>query len=306
MLFRSSRHRAAPHQPEVGSILPEAKTGALRDQAIGEILRNAKGLSPVHLEQILEHQREHGGRFGEAAISLGIVSREDVMWALSQQFHYHYAAHVAEGVHEDLVMAKRPFSEDMEIFRDLRSHLTLGVLAPKAERRALALVSADVGDGKTFICANLALAFSQLLGRTLIVDADMRAPRMHELFGVEADSGLSSILAGRSDAGVIHAALGLPNLYLLPAGTVPPNPLELLHRPAFALLIQEMLKKFDHVFVDTPAAACGSDGRMIASTCGAAVIVGRKNMTRTSLLQTLASQLSKGPTTIAGVVMNEF
>lgn len=286
--------------------MPHAAAGAVRDRSIGEIIRSAKGLSLLQIEQILTHQREHGGQFGEAAIALGLVSRDDVMWALSQQFHYHYAPQVSEHVHADLVMAKRPFSEDMEIFRDLRSHLTLGALAPKAERRALSVVSADVGDGKSFISANLALAFSQLLGRTLIVDADMRAPRMHELFGIDNDVGLSTILAGRSDAGVIHLALGLPNLYVLPAGTVPPNPLELLHRPAFALLIKEMGNKFDYVFVDTPAAATGSDARMIASTCGAALIIGRKNKTRASKLQTLAAHLSKGATTVAGVVMNEF
>lgn len=306
MLFRSSLNPFSRNKLEEGSTLPEAKAGAVHDRPIGQIIRRAKGLSDLQIEQILEHQREHGGRFGEAAITLGLVSREDVMWALSQQFHYHYAPHVSECVHEDLVMAKRPFSEDVEIFRDLRSHLTLGVLAPKAERRALSVISADVGDGKTFISANLALAFSQLLGRTLIVDADMRAPRMHQLFGVDTDLGLSTILAGQSDSAVIHSALGLPNLYLLPAGMVPPNPLELLHRPAFALLIQEMLNKFDYVFVDTPAAASGSDARMIASICGAALIIGRKNKTRASMLQTLAPQLSKGAATVAGVVMNEF
>ena len=206
-------------------------------------------------------------------------------------------------------MANAPFSDEVECFRDLRTQLLMGVLSPTHGRRALAVVSPEVGDGKTFILSNLAVAFSQLRGRTLLVDGDMRNPRLHKVFNIDNTHGLSSILSGRiqgGDINVIRPVAELPNLYMLPVGAVPPNPLELVHQAGFDLLIQELLTKFDTVLVDTPAAVHGSDCRIIASKCGAALIISRKDKTHTDRLQTLVSQLSKGPTMLAGVMFNSF
>jgi capsular exopolysaccharide synthesis family protein len=182
----------------------------------------------------------------------------------------------------------------------------MGVLAPAQGRRALSIISPDVGDGKTFIAANLAVAFSQLRGRTLIVDADMRNPRLHEVFNIENNIGLSSILSGRTQGNVIRQIAELPNLYFLPVGAVPPNPSELVQQAGFDLLIQELMNKFDNVLVDTPAASHGSDARMIAAKCGAALIVSRKDKTHSATLQKLMSQLAKGPTLVAGVMFNVY
>ena len=300
MLLRSTRPDG--EKPD----FVETQTDAVHDRAIGEIIRCAKDLTFDQVDLALTYQREHGVRFGDAAIAVGIAGPEDVMWALSQQFHYHYAPHLTNHLHEELVMANRPFSDEVEIFRDLRSHLKMTVLAPEEDRRAIAVVSSDIGDGKTFISANLAIAFSQLPGRTLIVDADMRSPRLHKVFGRENNAGLSTLLIGRSEANVIRPVTALPNLYMLPCGAEPPNPSELVQHPAFGLLMKELTSKFDYIVVDTPAAAHGSDARVIAAKCGAALVVGRKNKTRASNLQMLSAQLSKGPAKVAGVVMNEF
>jgi chain length determinant protein tyrosine kinase EpsG len=279
----------------------------LQDGTIGEILRQAKGLANEQVERIVHHQRKHRVRFGEAAIALGMATREDVMRALSQQYRYHYAPNVGDKVERELVVARQPFSDDVESFRDLRSHLMMGVLAADQERRALAVVSADVGDGKTFIAANLAVAFSQLPGgRTLIIDTDMRTPRLHTVFGVDNGAGLSGILAGRAEANVIRPVAELPNLYLMPVGAVPPNPTELLQAPTFAMLMRELVSKFDYVLVDTPAAAHGSDARVIAARCGAALVIGRRNRTRAESLRRLMGHLGKGPAKVAGVVMNDY
>lgn len=278
----------------------------LPERPIGEILRINRKLSPAQVEQILEHQSKWGMRFGDAAVALGHAQRDDVLWALSQQFHYPYAAESTGDHHEELYMANEPFSDDVEMFRDLRSHLLMTVMASPDLRPALAIVSANVGDGKTFIAANLAVAFSQLPGRTLIVDADMRSPRLHKVFGLENNAGLSSILSGRAEPNVIRPVSTLPNLYMLPVGTVPPNPLELVQRSAFGRLVQELTAKFDYVLIDTPAAAHGSDARLVASRAGAALMVGRKNATQTKPAQKLVAQLTKSGVQLAGVVLNEF
>ena len=278
----------------------------IQDTSLGEILRRANKLDSDSIPAILHHQREHGLRFGDAAIALGFAKRDDVLWALSQQFHYPYMDPVGHGeFHSELVMANDPFSDDVESFRDLRSHLLMTVLSPSDTRHALAVVSADIGDGKTFTAANLAVAFSQLPGRTLIVDCDMRSPRLHELFGIENSFGLSSVLSGRSEPNVIRPVPSLPNLFVLPVGTVPPNPLELLQRNAFSLLVKEVCNRFDYVLFDTPAAAHGSDARLIAARAGAALVVSRRNKSHTLAVQRLTNHLIKASVAMAGVVMND-
>lgn len=294
----SRAERSADNAQDAGS--------SVLDRSIGDFLRESRNLTDEEIERILAHQRAEGIRFGEAAVDLRLASSEDVLWALSQQFHYPYAQDDNLQFDEELVAAIDPFGEQAEAFREIRSQLMLDVLSPDQPRRALTVLSPDSGDGKTFFAANLAIAFSQLGGRTLLVDADMRTPRQHQLFRVPNELGLSSILAGRTDANAIHHVIDLPSLYVLPVGTVPPNPLELVQRPAFSLLVRELLAKFDHVIVDTPAAAHGADARVLAAKCGAALVMGRRGSTRVKAMQSLLHALAGTPARVAGVMLNEY
>lgn len=296
------------HGPAGDAALPNVQDGGSHvvDRSIGDLLREARGLTPAQIEQILAYQKGHGVAFGEAAVALKLASRDDILWALAKQFHYPYAsASAASSLNPELVTALDPFDEASEMFRDVRAQLLMGVMAPDLPRRALAVLSPNVGDGKTYFAANLAVAFSQLGGRTLLIDADMRTPRQHLLFNVQARAGLSSILAGRTEEDVIHELPSLPGLFLLPAGTVPPNPLELVQRPAFALLLQEVCAKFDHVIIDSPAASHGADARVLASFSGMALIIGRRDHSRMDSIGRLSTQLSKAHIRLAGVVINE-
>lgn len=278
----------------------------VHDRQIGDIIRDLRNLTPDQVERIAKHQREKGLRFGEAAVALGFASTDDVLFALAQQFHYPYAPDAQKKLNPELVMLNRPFSAEAEAFRGIRSQVMLRVFDEREPRRALAVVSPDSGDGKTYFAANLAVSLAQLGGRTLVVDADLRGPRLHEVFGVDGRAGLSGILSGRAEAKVIQMAHGMSNLFVLPVGIVPPNPVELVERPAFSLLMRELTSKFDHVIVDTPAAKYGSDAYVIGVRCGAVVVLARKNQSRAAELQDLVHYLSDGPTTLAGVVMNEF
>jgi protein-tyrosine kinase len=118
--------------------------------------------------------------------------------------------------------------------------------------------------------------------------------------------GLSGILTGRQEASIIHQVPDMPTLFLLPVGVTPPNPLELVERPAFKKLLRELLAKFDHVIVDTPAATRGSDAAVIAARCGAALVVARKDKSRLSGLHKLVSALNDSPAQMAGLVINEY
>ena len=298
---------STPREAEPAAAPRSGRRTETTDRAIGAIIAEQRGLSPDQIERILAYQRERGLRFGEAAIALGFASTEDVLYALSQQFHYPYAAEEQRRASPELIALNQPFSAQAEAFRAVRSQLTMRLAAEAVgERRAIAVVSPEGQDGKTFFAANLAITLAQLGDRTLVVDADLRGPRQHEVFGIDNTVGLSGVLSGRTEAKVIQPVPGVNNLYVLPVGITPPNPLELVERPAFGLLMRELLSRFEHVVVDTPAAIYGSDAAVIAARCGAALVIARQGRSRLSELQDLVATLSEGPARLAGVVMNEF
>ncbi|TBO30195.1 polysaccharide biosynthesis tyrosine autokinase [Aquabacterium lacunae] len=277
------------------------------ERTIGEIISQANSLTAEQIEKVLAYQREHGVRFGEAAVALGLASSDDVLWALAQQFHYPYSQDSAKGLHPDLVVANQPFSEQAEGFRTIRSHLIMKLFSdPDQPKQAISVISPDTGDGKSYFAANVAAAFSQLSGKTLLIDADMRNPRQHEIFGLsDKGAGLSTILSGRAASNVIHHVRELPSLYVLPVGVVPPNPLELVERPAFGLLIRELLAKFDRIIVDTPAASLGADYAVIAAKCGAAVMMARRDKSNLHVMQNLSSTARIGQVNLVGVILND-
>lgn len=276
------------------------------DRTIGGIIRETHQLTQEQIEQISEVQRENGIRFGEAAIKLGLVTEADVLFALSQQFNYPYPPENRRKDQRELVAASQPFGKQAEAFRAIRSQLMMRTFNPSEPKRALAVTSPDTGDGKTFFVANLGVVLAQIGGRTLVVDANLRSPRLHELFNLPNTSGLTGILSGRQEENVIYQAPDIPSLFVMPVGVIPPNPLELLERPAFRLLMTELLKKFDHVVIDTPAGSIGSDALVVAARSGAVMTIARKNKTHTRGLHSLIEQLGETTAKLTGVVMNEF
>ncbi len=114
------------------------------ERSIGEIIKQANNLAPDQIESILKYQRDNGVRFGEAAVALGMASSDDVLWALAQQFHYPYPQDATQGFHPDLVVANKPFTDQAEAFRTMRSHLIMKLYSQTDQpRQALAVLSAD-------------------------------------------------------------------------------------------------------------------------------------------------------------------
>lgn len=301
---RAKSRKAATAAPETSS------------RSIGDIMREARHLSDAQMAQILAYHRERGTRFGEAAVALGLATPDDVMHALSVQFNYPYASEERRHRNPELVMLNQPFSPQAEAFRGLRAQILLRTkrntgaqqaTAATPPRRAVAVISPNSGDGKTYFAANLAVSLAQLGERVVIVDGDLRGPRIHDVFSMSnPSSGLSGLLSGRRGEQVIKPVTGVPNLFVLPVGTSPPNPLELIEGAAFGLLLHELLAKFDHVIVDTPAAVFGADAAVIATRCGSAIVVAREGRTRVTELQDLVGNFTSGATDMIGVVMNEY
>lgn len=274
----------------------------LRRRLLGAYLRDAGKLSDEDIVRVCACQEARRLRFGEAAVALKLATPADVRAALATQFDYPSGA---EGLAAELVLVADPFGAQAEAFRELRSRLLLEAL-PESAPLALAVLSAHAGEGRTYVAANLAVAFSQLGARTLLIDADLRGARLDRLLGAESGTGLSHVLAGFADAAdAVQRVDAIGNLWFMPAGALPPNPAELLQRPSFEALLDVLKQKFDHVVLDTSAASRGPDCRVVAARCTASVLVARRNASRFDDLDRLVGALERGPARIAGVVMNE-
>lgn len=286
----------APRSP-----IEAAPAGPGGMRPIGEIIRAVRPLTDSDVAHILVVQRRMNVRFGEAAVALDLVSQADVLWALSQQFNYPYALD-GQGPHKTaLIAATDPYSPQAEAFRDLRSRILASDAA--GERTPLAVVSPDAGDGRTYVAANLAVAFSQLGERTLLVDGNLRAPALHHLFGLRERPSLADLLNGRRPAKPFDRSADIPGLSVMQVGAPPPNPLELLQQPLFSVLLRELQREFDRVIVDTPPARLCADARVIAATCGQAVLVGRNGSTEARTMNLLVDRLRRTQAEIAGVVL---
>lgn len=274
-------------------------------RSIGAILIDTGRLTPEAAERILKLQKEQGLRFGDAAIQLGLLTEADIQRALSRQYEYPYLMPGDDRVSEEVVAAFKPFSPIVEQLRALRSQLMLRWIDAEAGHKTLAVVSAGRGEGRSFTAANLAVVFSQLGERTLLIDADLRNPRQHQLFNLENRIGLSSVLAGRAElAESIVRIPGLIDLSVLPAGATPPNPQELLSRPLFNALIATAQGLYDIVVVDTPAGGETADCQAIAARTRGALVVARKDISLAPKVQALVSSLQHAGVAVVGSVLN--
>ena len=280
------------------------------DRSIGAILIDAGRLSPADAESILRFQKQHGGRFGDAAVELGLLSREDIRFALARQFDYPCLTAGDPDSGRDprpdgsLVAAYRPDVRIVEQLRGLRSQLMLRWFEAARAGKALAVVGASRREGRSFIAANLAVVFSQLGERTLLIDADLRSPAQHRLFRLDGRAGLSELLSGRAGAEAMVRIPGLRALSVLPAGALPPNPQELLGRPAFGELLQAACRDYDVVLLDTPAAGEYADALTLAARAGGALLVARQDHASLPAFASLAAGLGR-TCTVVGSVLND-
>ncbi|MDF3009230.1 MAG: putative non-specific protein-tyrosine kinase EpsG-like protein [Burkholderiales bacterium] len=273
---------------------------------IGAILMAEGKLTEPEAEQVLKRQRELGWRFGEAAIELNFITNTDLREALAKQYEFPYLASGPEGVSRELIAAWDPFHPAVEELRRVRTQLLIRWFDPGAGRRTLAVASACAREGRSFVAANLAVVFSQLGQRTLLIDADFRAPRQQSIFNVADRFGLSSALSGRADLSVAVPVTGLAGLAVLPSGPVPPNPLELLSRPGFAALLAKAQSEYDFIIIDTPPVTEYADAQCVAFRTGDAMLVSRKDHTRMADTEQAVRDLTEGNARVVGTLINAY
>jgi len=261
-------------------------------------------LTEEQVARVVELQNSAHIRFGEAAVRLGLLTEQNVQAVLSKQFNYATALTSTESLDKSLDIALAPFGMEAEAIRQIRAELSIRL--SDQEKISLAIVSTAEGEGKSYLAASLALAFSQMGKRTLLIDADMRSPKQHLLFGLENKTGLSTMLAGRTEISAGGLAEGFPHLHVLNAGPQPPNPLEILLQPALSNLMRQLANDFDVFIVDTPAAQTSSDAQTISQQVGMCLLVVRQHHSRLDDLRQTQAQMKTAGAQIIGTVYNQF
>ena len=285
--------------------ISRAGAGRLACPHVGELLVSGGVLPADAVGRVMARQRELGIPFGEAAVDLGLVTRADVLLALAHQFDYPVLPVGDQGVSPELVAAFEPNSERVEALRQLRSQLVLR-RATEPRLNTIAVVGVGRGEGRSWLAANLAVLFSQLGERTLLIDGDLRHPRQQELFRLAPAGGLTSRLAERGEKCALQPHPRFGQLSVLQAGIVPPNPQELLARPAFGAQLAVARDSFQMTLVDTPAAEIGADAQLVAATCGSAVVVARRHASSQPRVARLAASLREAGVNVIGGVLLDF
>jgi capsular exopolysaccharide synthesis family protein len=209
----------------------------------------------------------------------------------------------AEGQTKDLHIHREPKSHIAECTRAVRTNLLF--MSPDKPLRRMLVTSSGPQEGKSTTAINLAIAMAQSGQKVLIIDTDMRRPRLHKAFGVPNDVGVSSLVVGEGKLEDAIKTTEVPGVYLLPCGPVPPNPAELLHTKAFAELLETLDGKFDRVILDSPPVGAVSDAVVLATQVAGVVMVLKAGVTHRDVAKRTVRALNDVKAPILGAVLND-
>lgn len=205
---------------------------------------------------------------------------------------------------DEIIVDKNPKSSVAEAIRIIRTNLEFSGVDKKV--RSILVTSSVPGEGKSFISTNLATAFAQNGSKVLLMDCDMRKGRLHKIFEIENDKGLSNLLLENVEVrfNSYIRRTRIENLYLLPKGVVPPNPSELLNSPKTKVLLRTLAEKFDYVILDGTPVNGLTDSLILTKYVDKTVIVTSLNQTKTNELEFTKKSLISVGADIAGVIVN--
>lgn len=274
---------------------------------MGQAFIAARKLTEDEVSRIIQLQQRKRIRFGEAAIKLGLLNEEDVHAVLAQQFNYQTIVKHGDGnrkkISSRLLIAHSPYSAQAEAIRRFRSEILLR--AGEQPCLVVALTSPNAKEGKSHLSASLAIAFAQLNMKTLLIDANLRRPSLHQLFDVKNKTGLSTMLAGRTlpTLDMSHAITNF--LQVIPAGPKPPNPSEILSStPSLSDLLDKFKPDVRVIVIDTPPTRVGADAQIIAAQAGNVVLICRKDQTTADNLKVAYENVQTASVNVLGTFFN--
>ncbi|MFA7673431.1 MAG: CpsD/CapB family tyrosine-protein kinase [Clostridia bacterium] len=169
----------------------------------------------------------------------------------------------------------------------------------------ISFTSAHMGEGKSTSCANIALSFADAGFRTLVIDADMRKPTLNKFFKIKSSPGLSDILGGLVKENFIYPTKH-KNLHVLPSGTIPPNPSELLTSERMSLLLSELRETLDYIFIDTPPVLIVTDAVALSNKVTGTVFAVRQNFSHSNMVKEAMSAFDNVNGKILGVIFTDY
>ena len=207
----------------------------------------------------------------------------------------------AKDLHDPLISKGVP-ANFSEAFRAIRTN----VLFSSADEgpKVIVVTSAGPGEGKTLVASNLAVAMAQAAQRVLLMDADMRRPRVHSLFGIAQEPGLSNVLVGNAKPSDAVRITSVPGLWAMPAGMIPPNPAELIGSKRFKEFLGTLGQHFDILIIDTPPVMAVTDSSIAAHVATGVIFVLGSEMTTRHTAQRAVEQLAHARPKFLGAILN--
>lgn len=203
----------------------------------------------------------------------------------------------------DQYVLRQPKSPVAECCRTVRTNLLFS--SPDNPPKRLVVTSASPQEGKTTTLVNLGITLANAGGRVLLVDTDMRRPRLHKSFGVANELGLSNLIVGEGKLEDAIKSTEVPGLFVLPSGPVPPNPAELLHTDRFKQLAERLGNEFDRVLFDSPPVGAVTDPLLLANQMDGTIIVVKMLQTNRDAAERAVRALHDANARILGVVLND-
>jgi capsular exopolysaccharide synthesis family protein len=210
----------------------------------------------------------------------------------------------AENGSPELLAYEHPNSALAEASRGIRTNLIF--MSPDVPYRRLLVTSAAPGEGKTTVASAIAVAMAMAAQRVLLVDCDLRRPRLHKVYKRINDVGVTSVTLDPTILDRESLSTQVPNLDLLPSGPMVPNPAEFLQSEAFASLLKELSKRYDRIVLDSPPASVVSDSAILSTQVDGAVFVVRASRTQRELARKAVRSITDVSGKIVGVVLNAF
>ncbi len=272
-------------------------------KTIGTVLLEAGKIRAEDADSIIKVQKQYDLKFGDAAVKLGLITQEDIKYVVSQQFDFDCLSSDDNTVDKSVITAFQSFGNDVDRLRGLRSQLSLRWYT---DHKILVIAPVKGKNGASYIAANLAVLFSQLGQKTLLIDANMRQPRQTKLFKLKNKLGLSDVLADRAGLEVIETHSKLTNLSLMSSGTIPPNPLELLGQSKIKNILSGLQAHYDVILLDTPAILEHCDAQILSAICHGTMLVAKRHSTLVSSIENAKQKIIVAGAEPVGIVLNAF
>jgi capsular exopolysaccharide synthesis family protein len=197
-----------------------------------------------------------------------------------------------------------PKSAVAECLRAVRTNLLF--MSPDKPLKTIMVTSSGPQEGKTTTATSLAITMAGSGNRVLLMDADMRRPRIHRIFGAPNQAGLSSLILGEGSLEALVKDTGVENLWVLPCGPIPPNPAELLHTAAFQRILGAAASAYDRVIIDSPPIGVVADAVVMATQVDGTLVVLKAGKTDRDVARQAVRQLADVKAPVFGAVLNDL